>query len=315
MIRVGMIGAGSFAEVHLRVLAQEPDVEIVGHVSASGERAQANARTFGGRAFAGVDSLLEQARPDAVWISIPPGAHGPIEHLLIHRNIPFFVEKPLAADQQTPEDIARALDASRIIAAAGYHWRAMDAIPAVKQILDTKRLLMVSGAWLDAPTPSAWWYRAATGGGQMLEQATHLIDLARLLAGEAEVASSMAVGRASGGPPDADVPAASTALLRFEGDVPGVFSATCELAVRATVHLQLVCERLLITVARDEVTYEDPAGRRTVPVTNDPYVAEDRAFLMALKRNDPSLLFSPYADALRTHRLCWTITAMAQGRR
>lgn len=120
MIRVGMIGAGNFAAVHLRALAQEPDVEIVGHVSASGERAQANARTFGGRAFAGVDSLLKEARPDAVWISILPGAHGAIEHALIRRNIPFFVEKPLAADQKTPEDVARALDASPVIAAAGY---------------------------------------------------------------------------------------------------------------------------------------------------------------------------------------------------
>lgn len=174
---------------------------------------------------------------------------------------------------------------------------------------------MVNGAWLDAPTPSAWWYRAALGGGQMLEQATHLIDLARLLVGEADVAASVAVGLAPGGPPDTDVPAASTALLRFAGGVLGVFNATCALAVRASVTLQIVCEGLVITIAPNEAVYEDAAGRRSVPCGNDPYVAEDRAFLAALEKNDLSLLFSPYADALRTHRLCWTITSMAQGRR
>ncbi len=315
MIRVGMIGAGNFATVHLRALAQEPDVEIVGHVSASGQRAQANALAYGGSAFAGVEAFVDEAHPDAVWICTPPVAHGPIEEVLIRRKIPFFVEKPLAADLETPERIARALDASGIIAAVGYHWRAMDTIPGVRKNLASRRVLMVSGAWLDAPPSPAWWYRAATGGGQMLEQATHLIDLARLLVGEAEVAASVTTGRAPGGPPDADVPAASTALLRFADDVTGVISATCALAMRAAVHLQIACEGLFITIARDEVVYEDASGRRRVPLGNDPYVAEDRAFLAALNRNAPSLLFSPYADALRTHRLCWTITSMAKGRR
>lgn len=142
-----------------------------------------------------------------------------------------------------------------------------------------------------------------------------MIGAARLLVGEAEVAASAAIGRAPGGPPDTDVPAASTALLRFEDGVPGVIRATCGLPVRAAVHLQIACEGLFITIAQDEVAYEDASGRRSVPVGNDPYVAEDRAFLAALDRNDPSLLFSRYADALRTHRLCWKITSVAQGRR
>jgi len=83
MIRVGMIGAGNFATVHLRALAQEPDVEIVGHVSASGQRAQANALAYGGSAFAGVEAFVDEAHPDAVWICTPPDAHGPIEDVLM----------------------------------------------------------------------------------------------------------------------------------------------------------------------------------------------------------------------------------------
>lgn len=315
MIRVGMIGAGNFAAVHLRILAGEPDVEIVGHVSASGERAQENARTYGGGAFPGVEALVLETRPDAAWICTPPGIHGQIEDILIRHRIPFFVEKPLAADFETAERIGRALEGAHLIAGVGYHWRAMDTIPEVQKRLASRRVLMVSGAWLDAPPPVAWWYRAATGGGQMLEQATHLIDLARLLVGEAEVVASMAAGRAPGGPADADVPAASMALLRFADGLPGVFSATCALAVRADVSLHLACEGLLIAIGRSGVNYEDASGRRTVPLGNDPYVAEDRTFLAALRRNDPSLLFSAYADALRTHRLCWKITSMAQGLR
>jgi hypothetical protein len=40
---------------------------------------------------------------------------------------------------------------------------------------------------------------------------------------------------------------------------------------------------------------------------NDPFLNEDRAFMQAIKHNDPGLLFSSYEDALKTHELCHNI--------
>lgn len=312
-MRIAMIGAGGIARVHLSALSQDPALEIVAHVSASEERARANAAVFGGRAFPDLSSLLDAFRVEAAWVCVPPYAHGEVEDALIRRRIPFFVEKPLAADAETPERIARALDDTGLVTAAGYHWRAMDTVQEVRARLREQPPALLHGLWFDAGPPPPWWYRRATGGGQMLEQTTHLIDLARFLVGEASVVSVTSAPA----PPDheraPDFPGAATAVLRFAGGIPAVFSATWLLAMRAAVHLQIVCNGLLMTIGRSEVTYDEPAGRRSMPLRMDPFAAEDRTFVEAVRRGDPSFPFSPYADAVRTHRLCWEITTRLSG--
>ncbi len=302
-MRIATIGTGSIARRHLGVLSSEPEIEIVGHVTSRSDGAAEAARKWGGRAYTDYLEMLNREGPDAVWICVPPGAHGPIERELIARGVHFFVEKPLSADRETAEEVARALQGSDVIAGVGYHWRAMDTIPEVRSMLAATPPRMALGAWHDAMPPPEWWRHENTSGGQMVEQATHVIDLARCLAGESVVVSAVAAHREWREYPDADVAGVSAALLRHEDGVVGVFTATCLLAGRAAAHLQLVCEGSLITITQESVVYEG-RDRREVPCGNDPFLAEDGAFLEAVRASDPSLLTCGYDDALRTHHLC-----------
>lgn len=310
-MKVAMIGAGGMARRHAGLLANEPDIEFVGHVGPTPADREALARQWGGRAYAGVDELLAAEQVDAAWITVPPGEHG-AELALIERGIPFFVEKPLSADRESAERIGAALERSGVIAGVGYQWRAMDTIPEVQRTLAENPARMVLGAWHDATPPPAWWRRQAESGGQMVEQATHLFDIARYLVGEAQVTAATAARHARPGYPDADVADVSAALLRFERGATGVFTATCLLGGGAAIHVQLVCEGLLITITQQSVTYDDGRERREVRRRADPGVAQNRAFLEAVRRGDPSLLLSSYADALRTHRLCHDVLEMGE---
>jgi len=302
-MRIAMIGAGGMARRHLSLLTAEPGIEIVGHVSPLPEELAAMVQRWGGHGYTNCEELLRHEEVDAAWITIPPGAHGAIEMSLIERGIPFFVEKPLAAERQTAEDIAAAVASQGIVAGVGYHWRAMDTIPEVIRTLADHPAHMVFGAWHDATPPPMWWRHQATSGGQMVEQATHLFDLARFLVGEAHVVAAAAGRHPRPAYPDADVDDVSAALLRFDNGAVGVFSATCLLGGGAAAYVQLVCEGLLITITQGSATYDTGRERREVRVRSDPGVAEDRAFLEAARRNDPALLVSSYADALVTHRL------------
>ncbi len=303
-MRIAMIGAGLFAPRHLDVLSAEPNVQVVGHVSPTLKLAAAAAQRYGGRACTRTEDLLRHEEIDAAWVCVPPGSHGTIEQNLIERRIPFFVEKPLAADSEPAETIANAIAKSGLIVGVGYHWRAMDTIPEVKRTLAQNPARLVLGAWHDATPSPAWWRHQATSGGQMVEQATHLFDIARSLVGEAEVIATRASRHARPAYPDADVADVSTALLLFENGATGVFTATCLLNKVAAAQVQLVCEGLLITITQERVAYDAGREKREVRTGNDPVLAEDRAFLRALERNDPTLLFCDYAEALNTHRLC-----------
>jgi predicted dehydrogenase len=306
-MKIAVIGAGWAANRHLGVLSAELDVEIVGHVTPIPEQLGAAVKRWGGRGYADVESLLKHETVEAVWIAVPPGEHGLIERTLLAHKIPFFVEKPLSADRSTAEHIGEAIERERAIVGVGYHWRALDTLPAVRQKLAENPARMVIGQWHDATPPPFWWRHQATGGGQMVEQATHLVDLARALLGHATVASALAACHARPQYPDADVDDVSTALLRFGNETVGMFSATCLLGGPALIHLQLICEGLLITITQAGVVYDYGTEKREFKARSDPFVTEDRAFIKAVKQNDRSLLYSSYADALLTHRLCHDI--------
>jgi hypothetical protein len=73
------------------------------------------------------------------------------------------------------------------------------------------------------------------------------------------------------------------------------------------VHLQLMCEGLLITITQQSVTFDTGAVKREVKIASDPVLIEDRAFLRAVESGDPALLLSSYDDALKTHQLTHAI--------
>lgn len=306
-----MIGSGGIARRHLGVLVAEPEVELAGIVAPNPARAAAVAHRWQRPVYGSLAQLLGQETINAAWICVPPGAHGEIEARLIERSIPFFVEKPLSADRRTGEEIGAALARTGLLGAVGYHWRALDTIPEVRRTLAGRPARMVLGAWHDATPPPDWWRHQSSGGGQMVEQATHLFDLARLLAGEANVLAATATRYGQAAYPDADVADAGAALLRFDAGAMGVFTATCLLGGGAAAQVQIVCEGLLITITQRSVVYDWGRERREVLTGNDPFVDEDRAFLQAVQRNDPSLLVSSYADALLTHRLCFDVQTVS----
>lgn len=306
-MKIAFVGAGWVANRHLGSLAAEADVQVVGHVSPLPNELDVATHRWGGGGYRTVKDLLASEKVDAAWITVPPGEHGEIEAMFLERGIPLFIEKPLSADRETGERIGAVIREKGVIAAVGYHWRAMETIPEVKHSLTSNPARMVLAAWHDSTPPPLWWRHQATSGGQMVEQATHLVDLARYLIGEAVLLDACAADRPCAAYPDADVACVSAALLRFAEGVPGVFSATCVLGGPAEIYVKLVCEGLLITITQTGVTYETGKEKREVRLCNDPFLSEDRAFLEAVRCDDPGLLFCSYADALKTHALCHDI--------
>jgi predicted dehydrogenase len=178
----------------------------------------------------------------------------------------------------------------------------------------------------------AWWRDLAIGGGQIVEQATHLVDLSRRLLGEGTVIAATADRHPSAAYPEMDVPDVSTAIVRYEAGPVGTFTATCILGGTSAQEVRLFCDDLAITIRQQGVLYEDArtkavtatdgftgsrqwgvTGTRYVPTGNDPFRDEDRAFLDAVRHHDRSRLISRYDDALRTHRLTTSIRSLAEG--
>ena len=308
-LRLGVVGTGSIAARHLAVLAEaDPDVRVVAHLGRNPARVAEAAAKFGGAGFVDLGRFLVDGRPDAVLITVPPTQHGPIEHALIAANISFLVEKPVAIDTETAQAVALAVQTGGIVAAVGYNWRALDTLDRVRALIADNPVRMALGRYHIGTPGSPWWRYEAQSGGQMLEQACHLIDLCRALLGEGELLG--AAGNYGTLPQfaDGDVAGTSAALLRFAHGVPGIVTATCVLPGHSTVELRLICNAMEIVITLPGVDVIFGGQLVHYPAQGSSYARQNRAFFAAIRGGNADAVYSSYADALRTHRLCIAIS-------
>nr|WTA70532.1 Gfo/Idh/MocA family oxidoreductase [Micromonospora sp. NBC_00855] len=308
--RVGLVGAGGVAQRHARVLAGFDDVELVGVTDVAPEAAAALAAQHGGRACADVAELLATGL-DAVYVCVPPFAHGPAEEAVIEAGVPMFVEKPVAVDLGTAERIADLVAQRGLRTAVGHHWRYLSVLDQARDLLADRPVRMVSGAWLDKVPPVAWWSLRDRSGGPVVEQAAHVLDLIRVLAGE--VSEVTAYGNGTPPPVDgADIDSVTTAALRFANGAVGTLSAACVLGWKHRAGLEILADGLALAITEDGLSIRDADGERHLPADPEAArVAVDRAFVDAVRGIGDDVRV-PYAEALATQRLALAVADSAR---
>jgi predicted dehydrogenase/threonine dehydrogenase-like Zn-dependent dehydrogenase len=314
--RIGFVGAGGVAARHARVLAGFPDVELVAVADPDAARAATLAGAHGARAYPGHGPMLDSAELDAVYICVPPFAHGEPEDAVVAAGLPFFVEKPLACEEATARRIARAVRARGLITAVGHHWRYLDTLARARELLTDYPVRLVTGHWLDKVPPVPWWTERVRSGGQVVEQAVHVLDLARAVVGEVVEVHAVAAPAPPPGPgrePGDLVDAATAATLRFADGAVGTLAATCRLGWKHQAALHVFADGLALELTETELAYHAGDGRT---VETDPGRAKhevDRAFVDAVRGRSDDIRV-PYEEALRTHLLaCAVARSVATG--
>lgn len=309
--RIGFIGAGGIAGRHAGDLLGFEDVQIVAACDPEIGRAEELAQRAGGAAYGDHETMLTREKLDALYICLPPFAHGAPELAAVDAGLPFFVEKPLTTDLPTAERIAQGVAERGLVTAVGYHWRYLDIVEEAQQLLAQNPARLALGYWIDGTPPPAWWRVQARSGGQMMEQTTHIFDLARLLVGEVERVSASGATTERPAFPDADIQDVTSAMLQFQSGAVGTVASTCLLKWPHRVGLHLFCEGMAIELTEHELMVDTGNGRPVRAALGDPFVREDRDFIDAVQGKE-NRIRAPYAEALRTHRLTVAATVSAR---
>lgn len=315
-LRLGFIGAGWIAALHLEALERLGRTKLVAVVSRTIDGAAAVTERWGGTPHADLDRMLDEARIDVAYLCVPPFRAVAIGERLVERGIPFLAEKPLAAaDAAGPARLAAAIERAGVVVAVGYHLRALDIVPVVQARLAAQPPRLAVARWLGSTPPPAWWGRVEEGGGQVVEQATHLYDLARLLMGEAEVVGAISTRDPDASPPGVDVADATAAILRFESGAIGSFANTRRIA-SGSIEVEFASDGLLTTLVKRDggqgdwhARFDTGDGVEELHAERDPYEIQAAAFLDAVEARDPGRVLSTYADALKTDRLTRAVVA------
>ncbi len=312
VIRVGFIGAGSVAQRHATTLGGFDDVDVVAVTDPAEEASAALAGIAGGaRRHADPEAMLAAGGLDAVYVCVPPFAHGDPERLVLGAGLPLFVEKPLSVDLGTAEAIAAEVRAAGVPTATGYHWRGLQVAERARQALAERPARLAQAAWLDKVPPPGWWIRRDRSGGQIVEQTTHLLDLLLDLLGDVEEVYALATKTPRAAFPDADVDDVTSATLRFASGAVGSVTSTCLLAAKHRAGIELFGEGLALTLTETELVVDTGEGPRRMTDPGDAKIRVDRDFIDAVQGKEDRIRV-PYATALETHRLATAITRSAQ---
>ncbi len=264
-VRAAVIGCGDVSTVHFGALSKLDGVELVAVCDTDPGRLAAAVAAYGVPGFADHLSLIAEARPDVVHISTPHDQHAALAADCLERGVNVIVEKPLAHTLAEGRRLIEAAARSSAKIAVCFQNRYNATAQAMHALLSSGELGAVLGAsatvmwqrsagyYLSRPWRGSW---AGGGGGLMMNQAIHTVDLLQWLVGEVVSLNGNASTRFLGG--TIDVEDTAEFVAEHTSGARSAFYATLANAVNAPVTLDIVTAQATLSLRGDlTVTYGD----------------------------------------------------------
>ncbi|MFT3770372.1 MAG: Gfo/Idh/MocA family oxidoreductase [Minicystis sp.] len=185
-LRVGIVGYGAVGRRRRAVIEHHPDLVLIALCDPAGAPS-----ADGLRCHARVDDLLAEDL-DALFVCVPPVFAAEATITALTRGLSVFCEKPPCCSLQEMLAV-RAAEAARpdLRLMYGFNHRLHGSVRRAREIVasgELGRVVNLRGVYgrsFVADPPDAWRaQRAMAGGGILLDQGIHLLDLARLFAGD-----------------------------------------------------------------------------------------------------------------------------------
>lgn len=225
-IGIAVVGAGLIGRRHVQHVAASAEAKLAAIVDPSPGAAEV-AAAYGAPLFASIGEMLAKARPDGMIIATPNQMH--VAHGLeaVAAGIPALIEKPIADDPAEGLRLVEAAERAGVPLAVGHHRRHNPKVAAAKAIVESGRLGRIASVhaafWIrkpDAYFDVAW--RRMPGGGPVLLNLIHDVDLLRHLCGDVAEIRAMASNTIRGNP----VEDSCVAILRFESGALGTVTVS-----------------------------------------------------------------------------------------
>ena len=191
-MKVGLLGGGNISDTHARAARAIPGVEIAAVYGANREKADRLARTYGGVVYDDVERFLDHRPMDIVAIGSPSGLHAEQAIAAIRRGIHVLCEKPLDVTTAKVDAVVEAADRGGVKVGVFFQDRLKPDIARMKSLIVSGQLgrtIFAAGhvRWYRPPEyygQSRWrGTRALDGGGALMNQAIHTVDVVQWLFG------------------------------------------------------------------------------------------------------------------------------------
>ncbi len=330
-IRVGLIGCGRVSVMHLVSIAALPETELVACCDIKQERAEQTAAKYGAAAYASYEEMFEKENLDAVHLCLPHYLHSKVACYAFEKGVHVLTEKPMDVNLESAENAVQTAKEKGVLFGVIFQCRYNNSARLVKRALDSGRLgkIISARSTLTWTRPDSYYGESdwkgtwdKEGGGVVIDQAIHSIDLVNWLVGS-EV-ESVSCSMANRGHKIVSVEDSAEGLITYRNGVRYGFYCMNNYGCDEPIEIKLYCEKGKVTFGYDDayVTYNDGSAEEAHQDEDTTayeggkdywgfqHIRQIRQFYNAVRGIEPLEISGE--EALKTHRLIMEIYKMGK---
>lgn len=265
-IRFGIVGCGVIAPWHARAISNTPEARLVACCDVIESKARKLALDFGAeRVYTDYRQMLESGTIDAVCVCVPSGLHGDVTIAAAQSGIHVMCEKPIDITLQHIDEMTKACANAGVKLGGIFQRRTSPLWRKIKNTVSSGHLgKMVGGdAYLKYHRSQSYYDSAdwrgtwqLDGGGALMNQGIHMIDLLLWVMGPVETVYAMTDHRVR----SIEVEDTAYAVLKFESGAFGAIEGMTSVYPGMDHRMEFHGEYGTIQVTRESITAWDIRG-------------------------------------------------------
>ena len=306
-MNVGILGGGNISETHARAARAIDGVRVVAVCGTNRQRSETLAREHDAAVYGDLERFLAHRPMEIVAIGSPSGVHAEQAAAAARRGLHVLVEKPLDVTTAKVDALIREIDRAGVTAGVFFQDRLKPDVVRMKAMVDSGQIgapVLASGRvkWYRPPEyyrGSRWrgtW--ALDGGGALMNQGIHTVDLLAWLFGPVTRVSARTAARVHA----IEVEDTAVAVLEFASGALGSIEASTAVYPGYPRRVELTGSNGTIALEGDTLAAIDlrgEEGKREVAVSAQS--AQSAASPVVSDASAHRRVFEDFIHAIRTN--------------
>jgi len=266
MLQVAVIGLGDISNIHLPVIQESPNAELAAVCDIDESRKNVVPEV---PFYTDYEEMLQKEALDVVHICLPHHLHYPATKACVENHVHVFLEKPLARNAEEGIFLTDLEEQHKDVKiCVSFQNRLNESFVQLKKLVESGEYGEVVGikglvTWF---RPKAYYdekpWRGTmrqSGGGVMINQAIHTLDLMQIIGGEIATIRGSIDNLFDYG---YEVEDTATANIQFNNGATGLFFATVTNATNSSVEFQVILEKGKLTIKDSTLTKTNDEGKK-----------------------------------------------------
>ncbi|MCX5658962.1 MAG: Gfo/Idh/MocA family oxidoreductase [Planctomycetota bacterium] len=310
-LKLGAVGTGGIWGAHATNLAAIGGNKVVAVCDVSDDNRKKWSEKLGAKGYSDIEALFAgEPELDGVIACTPPTVRLQVVEAAAKRGVPVLVEKPPAFKLADAAAINRIVEKTGAKVGVGFMYRYFASVARLKELIGDQPINMVQSSFFcpgatDWKLPG-WFYIKERSGGHVLDQAIHVMDLVRYIAGDITQVYTVGTNLIVPKTKDFTIEDSTSTTMKFATGASGTHIHSWSHS-QFTGFITVVGKEYRLTLELDNkvsgFVNKNTQVNETFPAQPQGcshHYEEMKTFLEALRSKDFSKIRSPYVDASRS---------------